>query len=633
MLPGDSGEYQFAAYILGIAHPTGYPLYLMLGWLWSHALQLGDVAYRMNLFSALWAALAVGLSYVLALRVVSRAAPRLNPAVWRLAAVCASATFGLGQMFWSKALVAESYSLNAFFVVLVLLLLLRLMEAPFSLGRGLALGVAFGLSLDHHRTMLLLLPGMLVYAWLTYRRGMAAAGGSSVTPRALWRFALVLAAGALVPLLLYLYLPLRAPYVPYATLSLSGTQTLVLYQNSWRGFLDHVMGTVFAGNILLSPGQAATSGVWAERLAMVWQLLRNQVGLVGVALAVVGLVRLAFSRAWPLVVLTLLCYLAGVGFNLIYAIGDVADLFIPSYLFVSMWIGAGVAALAEAVTAGVSRRSRVTSLGCGLAWAIGIVGLALPATLLAANLPNVDQSFNTAAANMWQPILARPLPPGAVLLTNDRDEMMPLWYYQYVEGRRPDLLGLFPRIVADPAYEALGGLVDEALASGRPVYLIKSMPGLEVKAQLEASADMAPLIRVLGPATGFSPGHSSDATFGGGVMRLAGYDLSPAVPRPGDAVTVTLYWQPQSQLTRDYTSYVHVVGADGATVAQSDLRPGGVYYPTSSWRPGEVLRDTHVIGLSPATAPGDYRLLAGMYEYPSMEALGDAVEVGRLVVR
>jgi len=79
VLTADSGEFQFVPYIAGIAHPTGYPLYTMLGWLWAHVLPLGDVAYRMNLFSALWAALAVVLLYitsVLFLRLVSPNIPQ-----------------------------------------------------------------------------------------------------------------------------------------------------------------------------------------------------------------------------------------------------------------------------------------------------------------------------------------------------------------------------------------------------------------------------------------------------------------------------------------------------------------------------------------------------------------------------
>jgi len=266
-------------YILGIAHPTGYPLYLLLGWAWSHALPIGDVAYRMNLFSGVWAALAVGLSYPLALRFVRRGAPGLDPMAARLGAATATATFAVGQTFWSQAIIAEVYSFNAFFVVLVLLLLFRLADYPASeelaagglpiparfarfsrpIGafarRSLALAVVYGLSLTHHYTMLLLLPGILVFLWLTFLRGtdghrltgplsaghrryvgtrLAAPETRPVTllaPRSPLRragFALALMVALLAPLLLYLYLPLRAPHTPYATLQLSETQTLTL---------------------------------------------------------------------------------------------------------------------------------------------------------------------------------------------------------------------------------------------------------------------------------------------------------------------------------------------------------------------------------------------------------------------
>ncbi|OUC09049.1 hypothetical protein RY27_05280, partial [Litorilinea aerophila] len=65
MLPGDSGEFQFAAWRLGLAHPTGYPLYLLLGSAWQHLLAvLGlNPAAALNLFSGVVGALAVGQLY------------------------------------------------------------------------------------------------------------------------------------------------------------------------------------------------------------------------------------------------------------------------------------------------------------------------------------------------------------------------------------------------------------------------------------------------------------------------------------------------------------------------------------------------------------------------------------------
>ena len=70
VLGGDSGEFQFAAWLGGFAHPTGYPLYLLLGWLWTHLLPLHDPAWRMNAFSALWGGVATGLVYLLAVRML-----------------------------------------------------------------------------------------------------------------------------------------------------------------------------------------------------------------------------------------------------------------------------------------------------------------------------------------------------------------------------------------------------------------------------------------------------------------------------------------------------------------------------------------------------------------------------------
>ena len=121
VLAGDPGEFQFVPYLLGIAHPTGYPLYCLLGWAWSHLLPLGDPAFRMNLFSAFWAALAVGLLYPTARLLLRQALPTCLPGNQRLLAALAAATFALTPTFWSQAVIAEVYSLHVFFVVLLLL--------------------------------------------------------------------------------------------------------------------------------------------------------------------------------------------------------------------------------------------------------------------------------------------------------------------------------------------------------------------------------------------------------------------------------------------------------------------------------------------------------------------------------
>ncbi len=672
VLFADGGEFQFVPYILGIAHPPGYPLYLLLGWAWSHILPVGDVAYRMNLFSAFWAALAVGLVHLVSLWTIRRLVRGLNPFAAHLAAATAALSLAVSTTFWSQAVIAEVYSFNAFFVALVLLLLFWLKDAPkrtrsvpgrisVFARRSLVLAVVYGLSLTHHYTMLLLVPGILGFLWLTRDSARRPRDTrlppietrplSMFAPRSSLRrfgFALALILALAAPLLLYAYLPLRAPHTPYTTIRLSDAQTLTLYENSGQGFLDHVTASVFASNLALPASISDISATWGQRLTMIWDLLRDQFGLVGTGLALVGVARLLVSWRRELVTLTGLGFAAQVAFNLIYFIGDIGVLFIPVYLFMSLWLGIGVVTVAQGAAAGLVRwkgspvsygdfgqqgyRRLVEGIRQLTTQIVVVLALALPVILAVMHYAIVDQSDNTQAQDIWQTILAEPIPEGSVLISNDRDEMMPLWYYQLVEGRRPDLLGLFPLIVAEPTYASLGGLIDQTLLSERSVYLVKPMPGLEVKAQLELEPEMPSLVHVLGPAMERPPLHPRQVVLAG-VMRLVGYDQSPSSARPGEKLTVTLYWQPQSELDFDYTSYVHLVDEAGRGITQSDHLPGGEYYPTSQWRPGEVLRDSHGLTIPAEVEPGVYRLLVGMYQYPSLELLGGPADVGLVAVK
>jgi hypothetical protein len=256
-----------------------------------------------------------------------------------------------------------------------------------------------------------------------------------------------------------------------------------------------------------------------------------------------------------------------------------------------------------------------------------LVFLALPIGLLVSNYPDLDQSDNTVARKGWETLLAEPAPSGAILLSNDRNEIMPMWYFQYVDGLRTDLLGLYPQVTVD--YPTLGHVLDLALSTGRPVYLIKEMPGIESKVDVGAEGK---LWRVRGPAAAEEPAFTNGAVLGDAVA-LVGHDRGLEKPLPGDTVQVSLIWEALRPMDRVYHSYVHVQDAGGQTVTQSDRQPGGVYYPTTVWQPGERLRDDHVLRM-PADAPqGSYRLVAGMYAFSSdgaLEALGEPVVIGQI---
>ena len=140
------------------------------------------------------------------------------------------------------------------------------------------------------------------------------------------------------------------------------------------------------------------------------------------------------------------------------------------------------------------------------------------------------------------------------------------------------------------------------------------MPGLDVKYHLETSG---PLTQVTGNAAAspVQPQRPSGASLDGKV-QLTGAD-GPASITPGETLTVTLYWAPQAPMGEDYHAYVHLENAAGERVAGSDQRPGGAYYPTSAWQPGDNLVDVHAVEIPAVLPAGTYRLKAGMYAYPS----------------
>lgn len=643
VLEADGGEFQFVPWLPGIAHPTGYPLYIMLGWLWTHLLPVGEVAWRMNLLSAIFAAIAVGLTYWVGRLLLDETLPD-TPVIGRiLAAGVAAATFAVSQTFWSQALIAEVYTLHALFIVAIIGLALKCGSAGVDLSSPgcKLLSLFFGLSLAHHRTTVLLVPALVLFVWQRRAR-------QPVRPAVTWRLLLIHGLLVITPLLFYLYLPLIAPLTPYATLRLSQTQVLTLYENTFEGFWRHVLGTVFTGEL-----QPAAAGV--ERLEMIWRLLRQQVGVVGAVLAAAGLLTLWQRRRFDLLLLTGLSFLALALFNLVYFIGDVFVLFIPLWNLASLWIGLGSLSLAHWLAAGyVRRRSSpqdtivFKEMGNRLSHNVYrllmngliVVVFLLPISLFTTRISSVDQSNNLSARSRWQDILNEPIPETAILLSNDRNEIMPLWYYQYVENQRPDLLGLFPLIVPEPAYANVGRVLDQALASGRPVYLIKPMPGLELKADLTPTGS---LVRATLPGHP-SPTHPVDVTLSQTILdsnptpetiKLMGYDLSSATVRAGEPLTTTLYWQPAQSLAANYSSYVHLINSAGQGITQSDHQPGGTFYPSSLWQPGETLRDRHSLVIPSELPAGDYKLQAGLYYQPEpgqIVPVGESVKLGPLTI-
>jgi len=116
----------------------------------------------------------------------------------------------------------------------------------------------------------------------------------------------------------------------------------------------------------------------------------------------------------------------------------------------------------------------------------------------------------------------------------------------------------------------------------------------------------------------------------GGVMKLLGYDLPvtnnqhpiSSNLKPGDALTVILYWQSLAKMNQDYSVFVHLLDENELMVAQRDMYPGQGLYPTSLWSVGDAIANRYVLMLpETAFAPNQAQLEVGLYNFNTGERL------------
>jgi hypothetical protein len=146
---GDSGELTAAAFCLGIPHNSGYPLYSLLGKLFC-LIPLGNIAFRANLMSACLAVATVWLIYSIILKSTGS----------RLAGFVGAGVLAFSRVFWLQTVSAEVYTLHAFFVALLVRVLLWWDEEKDFYPLALLVFLT-GLSFGNHMQTVMLAPSVL----------------------------------------------------------------------------------------------------------------------------------------------------------------------------------------------------------------------------------------------------------------------------------------------------------------------------------------------------------------------------------------------------------------------------------------------------------------------------------------
>jgi hypothetical protein len=155
---------------------------------------------------------------------------------------------------------------------------------------------------------------------------------------------------------------------------------------------------------------------------------------------------------------------------------------------------------------------------------------------------------------------------------------------------------------------------DNAVTEWRRVQLPLDAPAGDVFVTVEGWGEVAQLTLTHVPAVTTPPpfANTVEAAFPG-VGALVGYEADGPL---ADGFTVTLVWRAgeQQQINRAYTVFVQLLDGNSVLVAQSDAQPGGGARPTTTWRPGEYIIDTHTLTFNQTDFDTPLTLIAGLYD-------------------
>jgi hypothetical protein len=486
LLPGvgfwDTGEAQTVLPVLGTMHPTGFPAFVVIGWLFSIiARPLGEPAFLMNLLAATCAALAGG-----GVVMVSR---RL--AVPLPIGIATAIGFALTPIVWHISNAIDAHALHILLVVSLTLALLRwqsLVDAREDRpddkafrrkgDRAIILAASiYGVAAANHGLALILAPSIVLFVL-------------AVEPRVLLRPRLVVTAAGtavLVAALLYLEMPLRAG--PFRA------PLVYAHPETWHGFWDIVLARQFQGDV---------HGLFSNLGTKVDALLKLGTAQFGPLLALVpaGLF-VAAVRHPKYTLFSGTAVLVTVTFAGSYANADINRYYLGPVFFVWTWIAIMATAFVDAImaralpaepdadeadadatepgaagrqpepdpepTVAVPGRGFV-ALSLALAVVFGVALLVPSGLEINARWKSANQSGNTGAQAYIDEVFGAL--NGNAVVVSWWSCSTPLWYGEFALGRRTDITVIDDSNAVWDQLGSLSAVVNKYLGS-RPVYVIR----------------------------------------------------------------------------------------------------------------------------------------------------------------
>lgn len=406
----DSGELITAAYTLGVAHPPGYPLWCILGKIFTIIIPVGTIAFRLNLMSVFFAAATIFFLFLVIKKQTKN----------RIIAASVSLLFGFSFEFWSQSNIAEVYTLNCFFIA-VCLFLLQLRKEKRSHRILYLLALMCGLGCTNHHTMAPLSVLFAVYIFFKSRRQ------SPLSFKVMGTAFLIF----VLSFSIYLYLPIRSQANPYMNWGQPDTI---------KKSVQHILRSQYK-----IPSDAGYVGPEYQRS---WKRFGKQMIVYASAfvkqftwglswLPILGLWIHFRKKRFEFYLLLSIFLLTSIGFILFSNFMPDAEginandfLFIPSYMVAALWMGMAMQWLWE-----IGKKKIIWRPLPALAV---ITALLLPVPNLASNFYTNDKSNYYIAIDLGHALI-HTLAKDAIVFPQGDHKIFSLLYLQGVKGMRPDI--------------------------------------------------------------------------------------------------------------------------------------------------------------------------------------------------
>lgn len=583
VLSGDVAEFAIASHVLGIPHPSGYPLYIWTGKIFT-LLPLGDIGFRINLMSAFFAALTVSITYLI-IKIVTNS---------EIASVISALTLAFSYIFWSHALFAEVYTFNAFIVSIAILLLFRWFKIRETRILYL-LSIILGLSVVSHLSSIFIIPAFFFSILMT----------DKIFIKNKKKLIIVLL--FFLALSLYAWIPIRASQQPLWNWGNPDTiQKAVLF----------IIGTDI---------QWGFSPTGSDLVYTFLTGFYDSFFIFGVILGILGLyLSLRGSKKIFLFLISAFCSY----FIVFILFLPSLKLILPVLLIWVISIGLGIS---EIINLLKTRVNLLNKANVGVIFLILL--LLLPIPMILANEQAMNDIHNNYSVADYGKNALKIVPMNSLIIT-DWDVTV-FKYFQILYNVRKDVT-----VVGDCNYSNWINVVDSNIAK-HPTYLTNYYS----QEKITEKYNLIPVMVVSAPKI-TTPWristhdwddvlykveiksqnpivknpeipHNLNANFSNTIIFL-GYNLSTNEVNPGDAIQVTYYWKLIKEIDVNYTTdtYLMKKQKDGeCDEFRIGVYPTHIYYPTSLWKEGDIVKEDYSLVIPTNADYGEYEIRINKYDW------------------